>query len=140
MPAVVEQSYEELAKQWMHCKTKEAEWEAKRREIEAQLPCLMFAEELPESGSRSLRRNGYKTTVTNALNVRVKDRPAFLAGVASGLVPEDLTKVVLYDTAYLRLRRKAIEADAAALRLYSQLGSMFEVTPAKPLFEVVKYE
>ena len=106
----------------------EAEWEAKRREIEAQLPCLMFAGRVAGM-ARSPQAKRYKTTVTNAPECpRKAIDPHFWRGCFwSG--PRGLDRVVLYDTVYPRLRRKAIEADAAALRLYSQLGSMFEVTP-----------
>lgn len=130
-------TYEALAAEWMALKTEESRLQADRIAVEQQLQQFF---NLPEVGERSLRRGGFKTTMTTDLNISHKDVAAFKEAVASGLMPYEVLETKLYDTGFKRLRKRAAEQDPAALETYSSILPMFNVRPAKVGVTVVRYD
>lgn len=131
-------TYAQLAADWMALRAEEERVRNERIAIEEQL-ALCFPN-LPEEGQRSKRANGYLTTIKNGLYVKAVDKDLFRAAIAERVLPAEFGQVDVYETAVRKLRRQAMEQDEAALNLYSRVQGYFNITPAKPSVQVLRYE
>lgn len=129
-------TYAALAAEWMRLKNEEAALQQERLKVEADLQEFFV---LPEDGERSLRLDGFKTTMKTGLNISPVDSAAFKEAAKAGLLPEQILETKLYDTGFKRLRKQASEQEPQALELYSSILPMFNVRPAKVGVTVVRY-
>lgn len=115
-----------LASLWMHLKTQEREIAAKRIEVEEAMKQFL---PLPVEGQKSLRAGDFKITATNKLYYKL-DRELF--ETVKLMVPPEVRifKETLDETAV----KKAMKLPSFA----SDFQGVFEITPAKTSFEIVK--
>ena len=115
-----------LASLWMHLKAQERDIAAQRIEVEEAMKQFL---PLPVEGQKSLRAGDFKVTATNKLYYKL-DRELF--ETVKLMVPPEvrLFKEVLDETA----AKKALKMPAVA----ADLDGVFEITPAKTSFEIVR--